>query len=64
MPKELSKNPKISSQDQQVALATVEVKVHAAVIKKRLHKFDLHGRCARKKPLLSKNNIEATLMNM
>ncbi|KAI3375336.1 hypothetical protein L3Q82_021829 [Scortum barcoo] len=28
---------------------------------KRLHKFDFHGRCARRKPLLSKKNIKARL---
>ena len=51
MQKGVSKNPKISSQDLLVSLATVGVKVHASTIRKRLHKFDLHGRRARKKPL-------------
>ncbi|KAI3358130.1 hypothetical protein L3Q82_003131 [Scortum barcoo] len=47
--------------DLQQALATVDVKVHDSTIRKRLHKFDFHGRCARRKPLLSKKNIKARL---
>ena len=61
MLKEVSKNPKMSSRDLQQALATVDVKVHASTIRKRLHKFNLHGRCARRKPLLSKRNMKARL---
>lgn len=61
MLKEVSKNPKMSSRDLQQALATVDVKVHASTIRKRLHKFNLHGRCARRKPLLSKKNMKARL---
>lgn len=61
MLKEVSKNPRMSSRDLQVALATVDVKVHESTIRKRLHKFDLHGRCARRKPLLSRKNIRARL---
>ncbi|KAI3376712.1 hypothetical protein L3Q82_017136 [Scortum barcoo] len=45
----------------QQALATVDVKVHDSTIRKRVHKFDFHGRCARRKPLLSKKNIKARL---
>uniref|UniRef100_A0A3Q3J790 Tc1-like transposase DDE domain-containing protein n=1 Tax=Monopterus albus TaxID=43700 RepID=A0A3Q3J790_MONAL len=61
MLKEVSKNPKMSSRDLQQALATVDVEVHASTIRKRLHKFNLHGRRARRKPLLSKRNIKARL---
>lgn len=61
MLKEVIKNPKMSSRELQQALATVDVKVHDSTIRKRLHKFDFHGRCARRKPLLSKRNIKARL---
>ncbi|KAI3372490.1 hypothetical protein L3Q82_022689 [Scortum barcoo] len=44
MLKEVIKSPKISSWDLQQALATVDVKVHDSAIRKRLHKFDFHGR--------------------
>ncbi|KAI3357975.1 hypothetical protein L3Q82_002998 [Scortum barcoo] len=44
MLKEVIKSPKISSRDLQQALATVDVKVHDSTIRKRLHKFDFHGR--------------------
>uniref|UniRef100_A0A3P9LTV1 Transposase Tc1-like domain-containing protein n=1 Tax=Oryzias latipes TaxID=8090 RepID=A0A3P9LTV1_ORYLA len=47
MLKEVTNNPKISSQDLQQTF--------------RLHKFDVHGRCARRKSLLSKANIKARL---
>ena len=60
MLKEVFKNPNISSQDLQVALATVDVKVHAFTIRTRLHKFN-HGSCTRRKHLLSKKNIGARL---
>lgn len=39
------------------SLVTVDVKVHACTIRKRLHKLNFHGRLARRKPLLSKSNI-------
>uniref|UniRef100_A0A9J8A173 Transposase Tc1-like domain-containing protein n=1 Tax=Cyprinus carpio carpio TaxID=630221 RepID=A0A9J8A173_CYPCA len=61
MLKEITKNPKISSQDLQQAFATVDVKVHASTVRKRLQKFNFHERCARRKPLLSKKNIKARL---
>lgn len=61
MLKEVSNNPRMSSRDLQVSLATIDVKVHASTIRKRLNKFALHGRCARRKPLLSKKNIRARL---
>ena len=61
MLKEVYKTPKMSSRDLQQALATVDVKVHASTIRKRLHKFNLHGRCVRRKPLLSKRNTKARL---
>uniref|UniRef100_A0A9J8B3Q1 Transposase n=1 Tax=Cyprinus carpio carpio TaxID=630221 RepID=A0A9J8B3Q1_CYPCA len=61
MLKEVTQNPKISSQDLQQALATVDVKMHASTVRKRLQKYNFHGRCARRKPLLSKKNIKARL---
>lgn len=38
------------SQDIQKAIATVNVKVHASTLKKRLHKFDLHDRSFAMRP--------------
>lgn len=37
-----------------MALAIVNVKLHASMIRKRLHKFDVQRRYIRKKHLLSK----------
>lgn len=56
MQKEVIKNPKMSSRDLHQALATVDVNVHDSTIRKRLHKFDFHGRWARRKPLISQKN--------
>lgn len=61
MLKEVSKNPKMSSRYLQQALATVGVKVHASTIRKRLHKFDLHGRHGRRKSWLSEKNMKTRL---
>lgn len=43
MLKEVSKNPKMSSQNLQQALAAVDVKVHPSTIKKRLHELTFMG---------------------
>ncbi|KAI3367038.1 hypothetical protein L3Q82_009675 [Scortum barcoo] len=43
MLKEVIKSPKISSWDLQLALATVDVKVHDSTIRKRLHSLTLMG---------------------
>lgn len=50
----------MSSRDLQQALA-VDVKVLASTIRKWWHKFNLHWRCARRKPLFSEKNIKARL---
>lgn len=52
-------NPKMSSEDLRQSLAIVDVKLYELTIRKRLHHFDFHGRCARKKPSLSMKNIKA-----
>ena len=47
--------------DLQQALDTVDVKVNESTIRKRLNKFNFHGRCGRRKPLLWKRNMKARL---
>ena len=47
-----TRNPKMSSRDLQQA---PDVDAHASTIKERLRKLNFHGRCARRKPCLSKN---------
>lgn len=54
MLKEVTKNPKMSRQDLQQALATVDVKVHDY-----FQKLQFDG--TRRQPLLSKKNIMAKL---
>uniref|UniRef100_A0A3Q2P0W6 Uncharacterized protein n=1 Tax=Fundulus heteroclitus TaxID=8078 RepID=A0A3Q2P0W6_FUNHE len=52
MLKEISKH---SSADQQQNAAPVEVEVTTCTTRERLHTVKFHGRCARMKPLLSKD---------
>lgn len=40
---------------------TVGVKLHASTVRNRLHQHNLHGKYARKKPLLFKKKITARL---
>ena len=58
---DVSKDPKLSGKDLQASLATAGVNVHPSTIRKALNKEGLHGRIARKKPLLSKKNVAARL---
>uniref|UniRef100_A0A803JUL1 Transposase Tc1-like domain-containing protein n=1 Tax=Xenopus tropicalis TaxID=8364 RepID=A0A803JUL1_XENTR len=51
----------MSSRELQQDLAAVDVKVYAATVRKRLRNFNLRGRCAWRKPLLSKRNIKVRL---
>ena len=59
--KEVTKNPRVTSKDLQATLALANVSVHDSTIRKRLNKNGVHGRIARRKPLLSKKNIAARL---
>ncbi len=59
--KEVTKNPRVTSKDLQATLALANVSVHDSTIRKRLNKNGVHGRIARRKPLLSKKNIAACL---
>lgn len=47
------------SEDQQVGLHTVGIKIHATAIRKRLSTFDLHRNYAKKKPSLLKKITES-----
>ena len=54
-------DPHIMSKDLQASLALANVSVHASTIRKTLNKKGVHGRTARRKPLLSKKNTSAPL---
>ncbi|KAK3571282.1 hypothetical protein QTP86_005922 [Hemibagrus guttatus] len=58
---EVTKDPTTTSKELQASLASVKVSVHDSTIRKRLGKNGLHGRVPRRKPLLSKKNIKASL---
>ena len=51
---EVTKNPRVTSKDLQAFLALANVCVHESTIRKTLNKNGVHGRLARRKPLLSK----------
>ena len=53
-------DPQIISKDLQASLA-LAFSVHASTIRKTLNKKGVHGRTARRKPLLSKKNTSARL---
>ena len=57
---EVTKNSRVTSKDLKAAL-TLAVGVHEATIRKRLNKNGVHGRIARRKPLLSTKNIATYL---
>ena len=52
-------NPHITSRELQTSLAASGVNVHASTIRRKLNRHDIHGRVARKKPLLSRKNKAA-----
>lgn len=60
---EVSKNPRNLSWDLHATPSTVGVKVYASIIGKCLQQFSLQGWCVRKSPLLSKQNIKASLQS-
>ncbi|KAF7647760.1 hypothetical protein LDENG_00166980 [Lucifuga dentata] len=57
--KNIAANPRLTSKDIQKSLAAADVHVHDSTVRKLLSKNGIHGRVARKKPLLSKKNIAA-----
>ena len=57
MLREIAKNPGVTSQTLQASVSMLNVKVHDSIIRKRLNKYGLFGRVARRKPLLSKKNM-------
>ncbi|RXM34592.1 Pleiotrophin [Acipenser ruthenus] len=58
---EVTKNPRTTSRDLQASLASAKVSVHDSTIRKTLGKNGIHGRVARRKPLLTKKNMNARL---
>ena len=58
---EVTKNPRTTSRDLQASLASAKVSVHDSTIRKTLGKNGIHGRVARRKPLLTKKNMNAHL---
>ncbi|KAG5841945.1 hypothetical protein ANANG_G00172420 [Anguilla anguilla] len=59
--REVTKDPGRTSKELQASLASAKVSVHESTIRKRLLKNGIHGRVARRKPLLTKRNINARL---
>ena len=59
---EVTKNPRVTSKDLQASLALANVSVNESTVRQTLNKHGVHGRIARRKPLLSKKNIAARLM--
>ena len=55
----ITKNPRVTSKDLQASLALANVSVHEAPIRETPDKNGVHGRIARRKPLLFKTNIAA-----
>ena len=58
---EVTKEPRLTSKELQASLASVKVSVHDSTIRKRLGRNGIHGRVARRKPLLTKKNTKARL---
>lgn len=52
-------NSHITSRELQTSLAASRINVHASTIRRKLKRHDIHGRVARKKPLLSRKNKAA-----
>ena len=58
---EVSKNPGVTSSELQNSFARAEIHVHRSIIPKTLNQVSLHGRVARKKPLVKTKHREAKL---
>ena len=58
---QIIQEPRLTSKELQASLASVKVSVHDSTIRKRLGRNGIHGRVARRKPLLTKKNTKARL---
>ena len=56
---QLKANPHITSRELQTSLVESGTNVHASTIRRKLNSHGIHGRVARRKPLLSKKNKAA-----
>ncbi|XP_062849643.1 zinc finger protein 638 [Trichomycterus rosablanca] len=54
-------NPHITSRELQTSLAASGINVHASTIRRKINRHGIHGRVARRKPLLSRKNKVARL---
>ena len=58
---EVTKDPRVTSKQLKASLTLANVNVHESTIRRTLNNNGVHGRVARRKPLLSKKNIAAHL---
>ena len=58
---EASKNPKVTSRGFQSSLASADIHVHQSTTPRTLKQVGLHGKVARKRPLLNTKHREARL---
>ena len=61
MIREITKTLRVASQTLQASVSMINVKIHTRTIRRRLKKYGLFGRVARRKRLLSKKNMVAQL---
>uniref|UniRef100_A0A3Q2CFB6 Tc1-like transposase DDE domain-containing protein n=1 Tax=Cyprinodon variegatus TaxID=28743 RepID=A0A3Q2CFB6_CYPVA len=54
-------NPRITSRELQTSLSASGINVHASTIRRNINRHGIHGRVARRKPLLSRKNKAARL---
>ncbi|MBN3293577.1 TCB1 transposase, partial [Polypterus senegalus] len=58
---EVTKDPRVTSKQLKASLTLANVHVHESTIRRTMNNNGVHGRVARRKPLLSKKNITARL---
>ena len=58
---DVSVNPTITLKDLHGSMSEMGVSVHQSTISRSLHKADLHGQVARKKPLLKNTNLKTRM---
>ena len=59
--RDVTVNPSVTLKDLQVSMSEMGVSVHQSTISCSLHKTDLYGQVARKKPLLKKTHLKARM---
>lgn len=59
--REVSANPRLTSKDLQASLAAANIHCHRSTVRRALNESGIHGRVARKKPLLSKKHKASRL---